>query len=103
MNSKLPNITVVVGTMYLDAGGRKYQVEKLFPHNLYNQLLSFNDIALVKLRDPITFNADVQPLPLAEHNTEAGVELVLSGWGRTSASIHIIITACAYLLCPRIR
>lgn len=45
-----------------------------------------NDIALIRLSTPLTFNANVQPIIYASNNaglTNPGVNALVSGWGRT--------------------
>lgn len=86
-DSKIPETTAVVDTIYLDSGGTEYNIEKYFVHHFYNKILSLNDIALINLKENIEFSETVQPIKLAEGNTEPGVDLVLCGWGRTSVNI----------------
>lgn len=53
---------VVVGTNVWDKGGDHYGVAKAFIHEKYNKDGYGNDIALLKLKKPITFSNKVQPI-----------------------------------------
>lgn len=75
---------VMVGSHLLDQGGDKYEVEKLIPHAEYDSEDISNDIALVQLKENITFGPDVKPVQLPVENTESGKRLLLSGWGTTA-------------------
>ncbi|XP_068629132.1 chymotrypsin-2-like [Battus philenor] len=77
-------MTVVVGTNSLLAGGYHYPIEKIIVHEQYDGNLIKNDVSLIKLSNEIEFNSHVQPIQLPEKDTEAGAELLLSGWGRLS-------------------
>lgn len=80
---------VVVGTNSLLAGGDHYNVEKIIVHEQYNGNLIYNDVSVVKVANDIEFGDRVQPIHIADSDTSAGAELLLSGWGRLSVSIHI--------------
>lgn len=77
------NATVVVGSIHLNAG-KLYKINHTIVHEEYSLSPVLNDIGLVKVTVPISFNIAVQPIPLydtvIEHNTKA----IISGWGQTS-------------------
>lgn len=75
---------VMVGTNLLDEGGDKYEVEKLIPHADYDSEDISNDIALIQLKNNITFGSDVKPVKLPVEDTGSGKKLLLSGWGTTA-------------------
>ncbi|CAH2068280.1 unnamed protein product, partial [Iphiclides podalirius] len=75
---------VVVGTNSLLAGGGQYNVEKIVVHEHYDGVLIYNDVSLVKVATEIEFSERVQPIELPQENTNAGADLLLSGWGRLS-------------------
>lgn len=81
---------VITGTNLLDEGGDKYEVEKLIPHADYDSEDILNDIALIYLKDNITYGPNVKPVQLPEENTRSGRKLLLSGWGTTAVRIFII-------------
>lgn len=85
------SITVVTGTNELDSGGDSYQVENIISHPLYIAFTITNDIGLIKLKKPIDFKENVQPIKLPTKNTTSGTELTLSGWGTITVIIIIIL------------
>lgn len=71
---------------------QKIKIEKVFPHEQFKSMgrdISFqNDIALVKLRDTVTFSDDIQPICLPYNNQVVdsnivGKDAIVSGWGKT--------------------
>lgn len=93
---------VMVGSHLLDQGGDKYEVEKLIPHAEYDSEDISNDIALVQLKDNITFGPDVKPVQLPVENTASGKRLLLSGWGTTAVrylKLALLSFVCKFLLC----
>ena len=50
-----------------------------------------NDIALIKLQTPITFNDYVQPICLPEADSDYSGSYVATGWGDTEGYCIIII------------
>ena len=83
---------------YIEAGisveasldGQKISVEETIIHPMFNKrkgAIYDNDVAILKLKSPLTFNENVQPacLPHSSFMPENTRELaVISGWGRTS-------------------
>uniref|UniRef100_A0A8D2L8U8 Peptidase S1 domain-containing protein n=1 Tax=Varanus komodoensis TaxID=61221 RepID=A0A8D2L8U8_VARKO len=58
------------------------QVEKVIPHPQYDSGVRFNnDIMLIKLAHPVTFNSYVQPINLSPTCPKAGDSCRVSGWG----------------------
>lgn len=55
-------------------------------HEGYSSATLNNDIALIRIDNPIPFNNRIQPIPLPARGdvTGAGVTVTVSGWGRTS-------------------
>lgn len=76
----------MVGTNDLKEGGVRYSVDAIIVHSNYDAGRIINDISVVKVTGEISFNDKVQPIQLADVNTEDGANLMLSGWGRTSVS-----------------
>uniref|UniRef100_A0A673LIY9 trypsin n=1 Tax=Sinocyclocheilus rhinocerous TaxID=307959 RepID=A0A673LIY9_9TELE len=64
---------------------QRIRVEKIIPYPKYNDQPHNNDILLIKLRKPATFNEYVKPVPLATKCSSAGEKCLVSGWGRTEA------------------
>ncbi len=66
---------------------QKIRVEKIIPYPTYNDRPHNNDIQLIKLRNPATFNKYVKPIPLATNCSSAGEKCLVSGWGRTAGEM----------------
>ena len=88
------------GTLYIRAGsdvyyaqgGTSYSVDEIIIHPNYNTNTYNNDIALLKLNNPISFNSNRQPIMLicdeqismGAQNT--GVMATITGWGETETN-----------------
>merc|ERR1719431_944465 len=59
---------------------------KIIGHPNYDSNTISNDVCLLHLQEPLTFNDWVQPLPLPAQGqeTEAGTSCTVTGWGTTS-------------------
>ncbi|VVC92170.1 unnamed protein product [Leptidea sinapis] len=55
----------------------------LFPSN-YTRKYKYHDIAILRLKTPVTFTQDVSPICLYTKNTEPTTPLTVTGWGRIS-------------------
>ncbi|XP_049730890.1 transmembrane protease serine 3 isoform X1 [Elephas maximus indicus] len=78
--------TIQVGLVsLLDSPAPSHLVEKIIYHSKYKPKRLGNDIALMKLAGPLTFNEMVQPvcLPNSEENFPNGKMCWTSGWGAT--------------------
>ncbi|XP_058128378.1 chymotrypsin-2-like [Anopheles ziemanni] len=71
---------VVVGSILLDNGGATHEVVRVINHPNFSDVTGEHDINLVKVSPYITYNAAVQPMPIAAHYAESG-PAVVSGWG----------------------
>jgi secreted trypsin-like serine protease len=58
-------------------------VEKIIMHPDWSDNTFAGDIALLKLKTPITFGTYVQPICLAEQEPIAARRCMITGWGRT--------------------
>ena len=89
------NTVVRVGSdaSYAD-GGVTYDAAEIISHPSYNSNTMNNDIALIKLEDPITFNNSTQPVVLmCDQQVELGVEdpgimSWITGWGETEGTTN---------------
>nr|KAF6476611.1 transmembrane serine protease 3 [Rousettus aegyptiacus] len=78
--------TVQVGLVsLLDSPAPSHLVEKILYHSKYKPKRLGNDIALMKLAGPLSFNEMIQPvcLPNSEENFPDGKVCWTSGWGAT--------------------
>ena len=87
------NITVGVGSSneyagLFGAGGDEYDVAEVISHSNYGW--NGNDIALLRLKEPIEFDNNVQPISLicseqvSAGAQNVGVTTTITGWGNTS-------------------
>ncbi|KAF2901960.1 hypothetical protein ILUMI_04226 [Ignelater luminosus] len=60
-----------------------YEVIKIIKHEYYDDKFKINDIALLKLKDPIEYTDEIQPVDLETEDFGEGKEAVLTGWGTT--------------------
>ena len=70
-------------------------VSRVILHKDYNKQGTNNDIALLKLKKPVTFNKDVRPicLPSNTAGSFAGLRATVGGWGRTErgSTSHVLL------------
>ncbi|XP_072886133.1 transmembrane protease serine 5-like isoform X1 [Hemitrygon akajei] len=68
-----------------------YVVDKIIYHNDYNDDTHDYDIALMKLRKPITFTDTVEAICLPKYNQQImpGKKCWITGWGQTSADADV--------------
>ncbi|KAK8402386.1 hypothetical protein O3P69_000660 [Scylla paramamosain] len=82
-----PNyLQVVAGdhTLYHDEGHEQTVVlSKIIQHEDYNSFTISNDVSVLKLSKPLTFNDRVKSIPLQSEKEFLG-ECVVSGWGTTT-------------------
>lgn len=79
-------MTVFTKKHLLKTGGEKFSVEKVFSHEDYNPAGFTNDIAVLLLKDELTFSDNVTSVCLPKddlQNPEEGTEVVAAGWGLT--------------------
>lgn len=86
-----PNpLSFVAGTVKLDAGGKRYQIQTVVIHPKYDDEDKWNfrhDIALWRTTENIEFDELVQPAILPTEDTAANTSLTTSGWGRTKVCV----------------
>nr|XP_016923795.2 trypsin alpha-like [Drosophila suzukii] len=70
-----------VGSALSDSGGRLIKVAAIKSHESFDMGSSTDDIAVMRLSEPLEFNNKVQSIPLAEKNPAVGSPAFLSGWG----------------------
>jgi secreted trypsin-like serine protease len=81
------DLTIVVGTNQLLADTPRRQVATVLYHSSFDSSSLKNDIALVKLAEPLQFSALVRPINLASTSNEDAYltpnteDLIITGWG----------------------
>ena len=58
-------------------------IEKIIKHPDYAWLSSDYDLALIKLRSPLTYNMRVRPVCLPKRDFPSGTKCYVTGWGQT--------------------
>ncbi|XP_045460105.1 chymotrypsin-1-like [Harmonia axyridis] len=80
----LSRLSVVAGTNSLDGTGKRYTIQRGILHPSYDRTRSTSDIAILKLRETISFNEKIKTINLPKVDTPRGVQLTLTGWGKSS-------------------
>ncbi|KAM9318054.1 transmembrane protease serine 13a isoform 2-T2 [Pholidichthys leucotaenia] len=85
------NWKVYAGVLNLGRLNAAHSVEKIILHSNYNEQTNDQDIALLKLTSPVTFNDKVQPvcLPTYAHQFTAGTQCWTSGFGATAEASRV--------------
>ena len=60
-------------------------VTRIIQHENYGPVRTSNDIALLYVGTPLTFNANVQPVTLPAQLQQSSGDSMITGWGTTSA------------------
>jgi len=80
-------IMVELGQHDLSSPSMRPRVEKTIVYEKFNRQYFANDIALLKLEDPVDFNKhpNIRPICLPSNSREnyAGSRAIVTGWGRT--------------------
>ena len=84
-------IQVHIGINSLNDTGYRHNVGSINVHQNYDELLCFNDIALIHLSDPINHcNVLVYPISLPKSNKNfEGKPCILSGWTNTTVMFNL--------------
>lgn len=86
---------VVAGVNHLKTGMARSAVAKVIVHPNYNHATNLNDIALVKLTQPLTLGAKTQAIALQTAQGQAAfvnlvTSLTVTGWGATSEGGDVV-------------
>lgn len=73
---------VHAGSVDLNAGGRRYEVEEVIPHEQYGFFQ--HDIALLQMRGRFRFDEHIRPIELMNKELPVGSPVVISGYGRVA-------------------
>lgn len=60
-----------------------HELEEAFIYPSYTPLTTIDDIALLKLKKPVTFSDSVQPILFPFPNRTDNLPVIAMGWGRT--------------------
>lgn len=66
-----------------------YKVDKVIRHPAHDRLITNNDIALLRLAQPIVYTDYIRPVCVAEtsYDVTKAVECYISGWGYDSNAL----------------
>ncbi|XP_041674892.1 trypsin beta-like [Drosophila eugracilis] len=81
-NRRIGDIEVRAGSSNHRSGGVLVKVENIRYHEKYNNQ-GRSDVAVIKLRTPLTFSNTIQPIALAEQDPAEGSLGLATGWGLT--------------------
>ena len=62
------------------------QVEKIIKRSDYDSVNQYNDIALIKLKQPVKYSKIISPVCLPSSDVKDPQGLFVAGWGRTDES-----------------
>lgn len=85
-NESASDLSVAVGLHAVNNLGKSnlYDVERVFIHPFYVDQVAYNDIAILKLKEPIKFGPTVKPICLPDDRQDgdkvAGKNGLISGW-----------------------
>ncbi|KAJ2372559.1 Plasma kallikrein [Coemansia sp. RSA 2607] len=107
---KPKNIVVGIGNIY-NARAAPYRVSKVYAHPDLNLDYFDNDVALLKLKKKLSYNAQVQPIRIDTETPTDGQRVTGVGWGKTSVESQttadvlqtVDLTLGNEALCQRIR
>lgn len=76
---------VRVGSTFSVGGGSLFDIESAKYHQNFTYSTMDCDVALLKLKQPLTFGPNVAPIKVTDKNfvAEDGTEAVVTGWGKT--------------------
>jgi secreted trypsin-like serine protease len=78
------SVDVLAGLIDLNGSGTVARGSVKVVHEDYDSNALNNDIGLIKLTTPLTFNVNVAPIALAETLLEDGIDVTVAGWGAVS-------------------
>ncbi|XP_015608817.1 trypsin-1-like [Cephus cinctus] len=77
----ISDINVRIGTSISSFGGTELAIGKIIVHDNFDKYTYDDDIALLKLENPIEFNDKLQPIILpVDYTVEDGSSLLVTGW-----------------------
>lgn len=79
------------GSNFTTIGGQFVTASSITIHPEYNTNLIDKDVAVIKLSAALTFNSNVQVIPLAEPDSEPSLQVlgIVSGWGTIKVSFFL--------------
>nr|XP_017014655.2 trypsin delta-like [Drosophila takahashii] len=75
-------LEIRAGSSKYNNGGTLVKVEAIRYHEKFSRRLG-NDVAVIKLKSPLTFSDTIKPISLAEKDPAVGSVALSTGWGAT--------------------
>ncbi|XP_033162293.1 trypsin delta [Drosophila mauritiana] len=75
------DLSIRAGSSLHDSGGVVVAVESFIIHPEYDRSNFENDVAILKLRSPLTFSDSIQTIPLAKTDPPTSSSALATGWG----------------------
>ncbi|KAH8412211.1 hypothetical protein KR009_000509 [Drosophila setifemur] len=83
INAKEKELTVRAGSSWSNQGGTLVKVDKMRYNRWFNSNNYDNDIAVLRLSEPLKLSEKIQPIPLATKNPTTRSVALMSGYGTT--------------------
>ncbi|XP_044250764.1 trypsin alpha-like [Drosophila takahashii] len=84
------NFRISVGSSLKNSNESLVKVAAIKSHERFHDPPYKNDIAVMRLSEPLEFSNKVQPIPLADNNPRYGTPAFASGWGATSFELVFV-------------
>ncbi|XP_043067483.1 trypsin alpha-4 [Drosophila bipectinata] len=75
------NLKIRAGSSNSNSGGVLVQAAGLKFHEKYTKSRKENDVAVIRLKNPLSIGYNIQPIPLAEEDPAEGSPALSTGWG----------------------
>lgn len=75
------DVIIYMGSSDRIVGGTSIPASNIIYHEQYDPYTIENDVALIRLRQPVQFSDKIQPIPLATKDPAPGTTVLVSGWG----------------------
>ncbi|XP_017060394.1 trypsin alpha-like [Drosophila ficusphila] len=79
---------VRAGSSWIKSYGTLIHVAAIKSHEKYSKKTGVNDIAVMRLSEPLVFSSKVQSIPLAEKNPSPETLAKASGWGAVRVTVY---------------
>jgi len=93
--------SVVIGshsTVKVEMYEKTFNISQLIMHEDYDEDTIANDVALIKLNEPISYSAHVMPVCLDREDVPTGTDCIITGWGTTLSKYNITLLWELYLV-----
>ncbi|XP_023934807.1 serine protease persephone [Bicyclus anynana] len=91
----LDQVTPTIARMgVVELGERQFssddvRIQEIIKHPEYKRRTKYDDLALLKLEQPVTFTSNLHPICLYTKNDDPTIPLTITGWGKTSTTRDI--------------